>query len=718
MIRHWKKSPGLRLFLPFMAGIVADQFMVHDALFWASLLAPFLIICFVVYWRVRRWRFVYRFAPGLAIVPVLFCFGALLNAVDDPLRSSEHYVHQYRPENNYVVRIISVPVIREKSVRMEAEVIGILRPDHQTATFGKIILTFENDSTVKSLELDDLLAISAKIKSHKKPANPGEFDYGEFLLNREIYRQAYVRKEEWKLVDRPSSHGIKSLFLIWREFFIEKFRGMIDGEEEFSVLAALILGKTEFIDQDMMQAYASAGAIHILAVSGLHVGLIYVVLAPLLRRLFPGKSRKWVRFLIPASILWMYAGVTGFSPSVLRAALMFTAFIVAETWEQNSSSYNTIGISAFLLLCWQPEMTYELGFQLSYLAVLGIIMLQKKISDVVPIHPKWLQKIWQLTAVTLAAQITTFPLSMYYFHQFPVYFVFSNLIVIPISTVLLYAGLVFILLCWMPYVSDVVANICSTITSCMNGIILWFDQLPFSTWRGFAPGILETLLLYALMWTVSSWLFWKNRRSLIFSCVLIMILAIVPLIKKEYQNDLTFCCVHSIRDHPCLSLIDGDIAYILTDSAMIADPSLKKFHLDNFLHTYHIGQTTYIDVNKLTHFEAERFQYDNGILRTPEFTLGWLDCIDTGKPLIADPEIMFIETLESSKKFSAEELAYLKTKSLVLGNSFYDSQASIFLNKESNASSVYLLKDGAAMVDNRGISHYRDWQNTHAFLNW
>ncbi|MFM9986127.1 MAG: ComEC/Rec2 family competence protein, partial [Flavobacteriales bacterium] len=632
MLRQWKKSPGLRLLLPFLCGIAADH-VFHPALqFWLLVIAPLLAIYLCIHIFIRRWRFVYRFAPGLALVPLLFCAGVILHATNDPLLSPSHYVSQYRPDDLWMARLTSVPVMREKTVRVEAEVIGLDRSGKPIVTSGKIIITLENDSASQQIGPDDILAISSRMKKLNPPANPGEFDYAVFLENRFIYRQAYVKSSEWILAERATTHSFSGYFLLWREFFIDKFRSHVDGKEEFSVLAALILGKTEFIEQDMMQAYASAGAIHILAVSGLHVGLIYVVLAPLLRKIFPGKSKKWLKFLIPASILWLYAGVTGFSPSVLRAALMFTAFIIAETWERNSSSYNTIGISAFLLLCWNPRMIAELGFQLSYLAVLGIIMLQKKIADALPWSNKWMQKIWQLSAVTLAAQITTFPISIYYFHQFPVYFLFSNLIVIPVSTILLYAGLVFLIVCWLPHAADVAANISSTITTWMNSIIQWFDHLPMSTLRGFAPGIPEVILLYALMWTLTNWLFWKKKRALVITIGIAALLISLQAIRWEKDSKQNLCCIHAIRNHICLTTIIGDDAYIITDSSVIASEQTRKFHLDNFLLERGVAKTTYIDYSKQSAFEDHQFRFENGIIQTSDFTLGWWNQIDEDKP--------------------------------------------------------------------------------------
>lgn len=709
MMRLWKKSPALRMLLPFLSGIATDLLAHPDMGIWAVVLLPALIIFLIVYFRIRKWKFVFRFAPGAALVPLLFCLGGLLSAVDDPLRSPRHYVNTWRPDDLWIARITSVPIQREKSMRVEAEVIGIDRNGIQIVASGKIMLTLACDSVNRTIGPDDVLAAAARILPIPAPANPGEFDYASFLKNRKIFRQSYARSNEWKLIQQATSHSVSGQFLIWREYFIEKFRSHIDGQEEFSVLAALILGKTEFIGQDMMQAYASAGAIHILAVSGLHVGLIYVVLAPVLRRIFPGKSKKWLKFLIPASILWLYAGVTGFSPSVLRAALMFTAFIVADTWERNSSSYNTIGISAFLLLCWNPSMIFELGFQLSYLAVLGIILLQKKIGDSVPITNHRVQKIWQLTAVTLAAQITTFPLSMYYFHQFPVYFVFSNLIVIPISTVLLYAGLVFLLVCWIPHVADLAANISATITTWMNAIITWFDQLPMSTWRGYSPGFAEMVLLYILMFALSAWVFWKKKRALLIALIMLLSLGIWHAVEGHVCSKQNLCCIHAIRNHTCITVVVGPNAYVVADSSCIADEQQRKFHLDPFLHEMRVTNTIFLDLHKTQNFDDGNFRFEKGILQTSDFAIGLWELMPHKGTLPANPNTLLFTTHLSIKNLTEADRDFIHSRKIIAGNAITGKNEIRMLELTESPSCVHFLKDGATIIDQNGIEHHALW---------
>jgi predicted membrane metal-binding protein len=336
-------------------------------------------------------------------------------------------------------------------------------------------------------------------------------------------------------------------------------------------------------------------------------------------------------------------------------------------------------------------------------------MLQKKIADAMPLSNKWAQKIWQLSAVTLAAQITTFPISVYYFHQFPVYFLFSNLIVIPISTILLYAGLVFLIVCWIPHAADIAANVSSSITTWMNSIIQWFDQLPMSTLRGFAPGIPEVILLYVLMWTLADWLFWKKKRALVVSSGIVALLIAIQVMRWEKDSKQNLCCIHSIRNHICITTIVGDNAYIIADSALIANEQTRKFHLDNFLLDKHVSTTIFIDYAQQSAFEDHRFRFENGIIQTSEFTLGWWNQIHTDEPLPGNPDVLFISELTKTMELSSMDLEYLKSKKLIVGSPLSEGKTAFLLKNADDPTLVYYLKDGAAILDKSGIKNHLDW---------
>ncbi|RZK98297.1 MAG: ComEC/Rec2 family competence protein, partial [Pedobacter sp.] len=224
------------------------------------------------------------------------------------------------------------------------------------------------------------------------------------------------------------------------------YRTIIKNDEAFAVATTLILGYRADLDKATLSTYSRTGTIHALSVSGMHVGLVYLVLNWLLSMMSHSKWTSVVKMLIILTCIWFYALLTGFSPSVLRSVIMLTVFIIANSFNRNTNNYNILAFTAFSLLVYNPYLIWDIGFQLSFLAVIGLIWLQPMIQGWLDTKIGWMNKLFSVIAMSLAAQIVTFPFSIYYFHQFPVYFLIGNLfIMIPIAGIM-YLGILILLL--------------------------------------------------------------------------------------------------------------------------------------------------------------------------------------------------------------------------------------------------------------------------------
>lgn len=495
MLYVWKRSPLLRLLLPLGTGILFAMSFHFSLAVTICLLMFFTLAACVIHFRKKKIAFQYRFVPALLFTAMFFLLGVLLTTMADPRRNVDYFIRQWQEGKVAKVRLDEAPTSKEKSLKVVVSVIAVGDDNFQIETQGKLLLYIRADSASRRLRVDDEIFINCDLNEVNSVRNPFEFDYANYLGNHKIYYQAFADSNSWLLHSSPPRHSFLGMFIACREHLLEILSQQKMEQQEFAVLSALVLGKTSDIDMELMSAYAATGAIHVLAVSGLHVGLIYVLLSPLMRRLFPKNKFKWAKTIIPVVILWVYAGLTGFSPSVLRASLMFTFFIIADNFQKQNNIFNTMSASALVLLVINPFMILELGFQLSYLAVLGIVVLQKKITSLIYVKNKLLLWAWQLTSVSLAAQIATFPLSVYYFHQFPNYFLLSNFIVIPLSTLILYISLAFFALCWNETTSNFVAHISEVLTRIMNDIMVWMNELPYSVTRNMVIGGLEALLI-------------------------------------------------------------------------------------------------------------------------------------------------------------------------------------------------------------------------------
>ena len=291
---------------------------------------------------------------------------------------------------------------------------------------GKMILYFEKDSaSVSSLSYGDYFYVYGKPNRVKAPSNPGEFDYKRFLERKGIYHQLYLASDRWIEIDKQKENPIYRFALNCRAYLLDILQEKGLKGAEYAVASAILLGYSDKIDAKLLQEYSGAGAMHILCVSGLHVGIVYVVFSMLLFFLGKTDRSRFLKSMLLILLIWSYAVLTGLSPSVMRASAMFSLVAIGQNMRRDTNIFNTLSASAFILMLIDPLIILNLGFQLSYSAVLGIVLLQPPIYRIFTIKSKILDKIWTIIAVSIAAQIGTLPITLYYFHQFPNYFFLS-----------------------------------------------------------------------------------------------------------------------------------------------------------------------------------------------------------------------------------------------------------------------------------------------------
>lgn len=505
----WKRAPLLRLVMPWMVGL-----FLADAWPYGQIPIALLMCCLTVvamgYWAYQHW-FMQRHWLGLGIMGCFLACGWLYGYYR---YSSLLPVVPNRTEKGiWLVRLTEQPVERAKSYRCAAELIGGCNDSVSYAATGKILVYLQKCQAIDTLRTDDVLWLCGGMQAIPKPRAPGEFDLQRHGRRKGVHLQLYADSTHWQWVCRPNNHSVQYYMEEWRSRALACLRELNDDPKTYGVLAALILGDTSDMDPELMTSYAAAGVVHVLAVSGLHVGLVYMLLTPIFLRVFGRARARWWRTLLPIALLWLYSGLSGGSPSVLRAAVMFSGFIVADNFGKHNNIYNTLASSAFVLLVVKPAMLFDLGFQLSYLAVAGIVILQKPLSQVIHVPNKWLDKVWTMSAVSVAAQISTLPLTLYYFHQFPNYFLASNLFVIPWSTLIIYLSIVFYVVLPWPWLAQHIAELLVWMTRLMNKVIIWFEHLPCSVTTQIGCDIWQFWSLSLALFFGLRWLFWKNKPA-------------------------------------------------------------------------------------------------------------------------------------------------------------------------------------------------------------
>jgi competence protein ComEC len=350
------------------------------------------------------------------------------------------------------------------------------------------------------------------------------------MFKQGIVYSAYVKTNKWAKIDSGQISTINKIGFACKSSLLQLLKNVGLRGNDFAVASALTIGYRADLDKDLRQAYSSTGTMHILAVSGMHVGLLYLVLGFLLGFLDKFKIGRIIKPALLISIVWFYAFLSGLSPSILRSAVMITFIGLGQTMKRHAFIYNSIASSAFLLLLFDPLQITDVGFQLSYMAVIGIVVFYPFIYKWFHFNTVFIDGIWQLIAVSISAQILTFPLTVFYFNQFPIYFILSNLLAVPISTFAMYAALLLIGVSFIPAMTKIIGFVLQLLVNALNSVVLWIEQLPGSYISGLTFSIFEVVIWYFFIAFFSLFLMYKKPKFLIESLIMILVIQIFGII--------------------------------------------------------------------------------------------------------------------------------------------------------------------------------------------
>lgn len=356
----------------------------------------------------------------------------------------------------------------------------------------------------RPLKPGEVIWIPKKPEEIPAPIFPNEFDYRQFLARKGIHHRQFLGKE-FVYVDSTRQQGLKFAVARLRQQLAEIIDTHMQLPASKQIALALLLGQKESLDKDIKQAYSETGTLHILAVSGLHVGIIYSLLLLPLAAFKQGHPLRKGYLVLVVALIWVYAAMTGFSPSVIRAAAMFSLFTAGQMRKRRPSVWNILAFSALLMLAIDPEIRLDLGFQLSYLAVAGIVGLQPLILRLWQPKHRVPEYIWQMASVTLAAQLVTTPLTVHYFHSFPSYFLLANLLVVPLSYVILCVGVPFLLLAWIPGLGWLLGKLLDLLLWIQTELTFGVQALPGGTIGGLFLPAVGMCAVWGLLWIWANW---------------------------------------------------------------------------------------------------------------------------------------------------------------------------------------------------------------------
>tara|TARA_B100001964_G_scaffold171316_1_gene188552 strand:+ start:237 stop:2180 length:1944 start_codon:yes stop_codon:yes gene_type:complete len=534
----------------------------------------------------NRWMF------GFSVYLLLFAFSLFITAHYQNIDKENHFSNF---ESDYCIAKLSEDAIeKEKSVKIEVEVIAVQKDSFIQNTIGNAILYLEKDTNAINLQYGDQIVVKSNWKAIDGPTNPAQFDYKKFLANSDIFHQQYLTNMHWKMFEKQKGFSVRATAFLWQKHLLDVLKSHHFEQQELAVSSALLLGYKDMLDRDTILTYSSSGAMHVLAVSGLHVGIIYLVLSSLLFFFDKIKCGNYMKAFLLVLALWAYAFLTGLSPSVLRAATMFSFVTIGSSLKRQTNIYNTLAASAFVLILYNPYIILKVGFQLSYLAVLGIVYLQPKLYNLYRTSNWLLDKIWVITTVSIAAQLATFPLGMYYFHQFPNYFLLSNLFVIPLATFIINGGILLFVVSTIPIIPNYIAWVVNKMLLFLNFSVEWVDSLPFSLTLGISISAFETLLIYLLILLFIPAIVNQNFRNIKIALLLTVFLLSYQIYEKMNMQKQSYFIVYDVPGERAIDFVDGDKNYFLADEDLVNDQSKMRFHIMHYRWERRVQESTLI----------------------------------------------------------------------------------------------------------------------------
>jgi competence protein ComEC len=370
------------------------------------------------------------------------------------------------------MRLLSNAQERTKTFRYEAEVEG----------GGKVLLYLQKDSMPMPV-MGDVLLVETQVRRGGKS---GKFDYGLYLRRQGIVGTCWALRRNWQLIGHEDDMGLKGLAKRSQYFLYQQYRKMGIEGQELGIISALTLGYREDLDKDVQRAFSASGAMHVLAVSGLHTGIVWgivmwiLTLGVLYKPLWENKFRRWLLNISTIVLIWAYAFLTGLSPSVMRSALMLTFWALSSLLEQQTSRWNPLLAAAVVILIVNPLALWSVSFQLSFAAAAGIMLFGSSMQQAVVSKGRVWQSVSGLLIVSLAAQLGTMPLTLHYFGQTSNYFALTNLIVVPMAGILLSLGFSTLAMSWCA-VGEWLGWATKWCTWLLNQAVQWIESLPYST---------------------------------------------------------------------------------------------------------------------------------------------------------------------------------------------------------------------------------------------
>jgi competence protein ComEC len=579
-IPFWKTAPITRLLIPLVIGIIIQWYLQFTLLFILVCIGSFATAFILVFFLPVVSVYLFKKVHGLIFHFLIISTALLLTWQKDSRHHPSWYGHYYKDSSVLLVKVNEIPVEKSRSYKAEGIVTHVINGDEKAAAFGKVLLYFSKDSVPPALQYGDIILIGKKVQAITNSGNPGAFNYKRYAAFQQLYHQLFLQDKDWLKTGYNDAGWFQSFLFSTRSFVLDALTTNIgNANQELGIAEALLIGYKEDLDKDLVQAYSNTGVVHIIAISGLHLGLIFFVLTWVFNRVPWLKQSRHIKVILLLGCLWLFSLLTGGSASVLRSAVMFSVIVIGKYYFRQSSIYNSLAASAFLLLSYNPYYLWDVGFELSYLAVIGIVALQEPIYRLIYFKNVMVRKLWNMISITLAAQVATFPVCIYYFHQFPNLFLFTNLLTVPLSTAIIFGEIFLVIVSAFHWLATYTGIVVTWFIYSMNRIILFFDGFSFSLVDHIYANIISTWLLYALVVFSCGWLLHKNKYLLRVSLICLAGFSAMHAFAKIKLQQQRKMVIYNVAKCRAVDFIVKNEFVFVGDSSLKQESLLQNFHL-------------------------------------------------------------------------------------------------------------------------------------------
>lgn len=685
-----REIPAVRLGLWFLLGIICSSFF--PSISYSLSIIGSLVILFT---GLSIDGYKYRFTKGIFITLLVFSLGFTRNSIEETYLPDHHF-ESLSFTSGDIIGVIQEDPISKNSYRstLAVEYISgdkentLSATDKFNSAKGNLLVYIEKEDRSKALKAGDRILLHTTIRPIRPNGNPYSFDFKNYLHHRSINHQCFIKSHDWEYLSAGHLHPVLNLTRDIRQSFLEILQNHISSDAEEAIAAALVLGYRNLLTEDVYDAYTDTGSVHVLAVSGLHLGILTGMLLWLFG-LIKTESRvvEIIKMSLVIIAIWMFALITGSAPAVLRAATMFTLFILGKKLFKDINTYNILAASAILLLLVDPFLLFQASFQFSYLALTSILYFQPKLSTWWIPDNRIIRFFWNLAILALAAQILVFPITIYYFHKFPLYFALSGIIAVPFAGIILWISvMLFIMEFIFPLANVVVGYLLNLSLSWFLKMILSIQQLPFCSLDGILINYQQMILIYVGLILMMAWFSLQLKRiifPILSLAIVFMVSSSFTLIKNINQKEII---VYDVNGGIATDIFYRRNCYTYAEKSI--KPSSLEFAASNYRLYHQIKNTIaltdeiYNDATLSNHYGYLSTKYKNILILNQNTPIPHADSLRV--------DLLIIGDIKEDKLTKAME--WIKADQIVLGRSvpFWKKEAYLDILNNDKIHDIYL----------------------------